>query len=175
MANHRGSVEYQWQSPGWFAIDNGASSAREPWRCDAQASASVTGHRVLLGDAAATRLRKGPEMQHRAIAGFHTRLAGTSDESRLTGCDVCVIADRFGAQAGEWRGDDGLSMLTRIVPCLADAPLVFAGASQLELLSRAAGEARVRRDRLIGSPRSPLIAITAIVRWKPLLAIERSC
>jgi malate/lactate dehydrogenase len=65
-------------------------------------------------------------------------------------------------------------MLTRILPYLADAPIVFAGASQVELLSellsRAAGETRLRRERLIGSsPEALVSAITAIV------AMEAGC
>jgi malate dehydrogenase len=101
--------------------------------------------------------------QSGAIDGFHTTLEGTSDETRLTGCDVFVIADRFGA-AGEWRGDEGLSMLVRVAPHLGDAPIVFAGASQVDLLTRAATEAAIRRTRLIGSGCEALVsAITAIV------------
>ena len=97
------------------------------------------------------------------IEGFHASLEGTNDESRLAGCDVCVIADRFGA-AGEWRGEEALSMLTRIVPHLGDAPLVFAGASQADLIANAATETSVRRARLIGSsPEALISAITAIV------------
>src|SRR5687768_8364906 len=78
------------------------------------------------------------------IEGFHASLEGTNDESRLTGCDLCIIADRFGT-AGEWRGEEALSMLTRIVPQLGDAPLVFAGASQADLITTAATETSVRR------------------------------
>src|SRR5918996_4929290 len=70
--------------------------------------------------------------QSGAVDRFHTTLHGTSDESRLTGCDVCVIADRSGA-AGEWRGDEGLSMLVRIASHLGTAPIVFAGALQGDL------------------------------------------
>src|SRR3990170_3706834 len=61
-------------------------------------------------------------------------------------------------------------MLTRIAPSLADAPIVFAGASQGGLLSRAAGGTRIPRERLIGSsPEALASAITAIV------AMEAGC
>ena len=103
------------------------------------------------------------------IEGFHASLEGTNDESRLAGCDVCVIADRVGA-AGEWRGDEALSMLTRIVPHLGDAPLVFAGASQADLIANAATETSVRRARLIGS--SPEALISAI---KAIVSMEAGC
>jgi malate dehydrogenase len=101
--------------------------------------------------------------QSGAVDGFHTTLQGSSDEGRLTGCDVCVIADRFGA-AGEWRGDEGLSMLVRIAPQLGNAPIVFAGAAQVDLIASAATEATIRRARLIGSsPEALVSAITSIV------------
>ena len=103
------------------------------------------------------------------IEGFRASLEGTNDESRLAGCDVCVIADRFGA-AGEWRGDEALSMLTRIVPHLGDVPLVFAGASQADLIANAGTEASVRRARLIGS--SPEALISAI---KAIVSMEAEC
>jgi malate dehydrogenase len=105
-----------------------------------------------------------------AVTGSHTRLDGTDDESRLVGCTVCVIADRFGARSGEWQGEDGLSMLTRTALSLGDAPIVFAGASQVELISGASEETRIRRERLIGSsPEALASAITAIV------AMEAGC
>jgi len=147
------------------AGDIGGATAQALASCDRVS-------RVLLvdavGDAAAGKALD--IQQSGASARFHTRLDGTGDESRLTGCTVCVIADRFGAHAGEWQGEDGLSMLTRIAPCLADAPIVFAGASQVELLSRAADDTRIRRERLIGSsPEALASAITAIV------AMEAGC
>ena len=147
------------------AGDIGGATAQALASCDLVS-------RVLLVDAAADAAAgKALDIQQSgASARFHTRLDGTGDESRVTGCTVCVIADRFGAHAGEWRGEDGLSMLTRIVPCLADAPMVFAGASQVELLNLAATDARVRRERLIGSsPEALASAITAIV------AMEAGC
>src|SRR5688572_3953026 len=89
--------------------------------------------RVLILDASqGVAAGKALDIQQSgAVDGFHTTLHGTSDEGRLTGCDVCVIADRFGA-AGEWRGDEGLSMLVRIASRLGNAPIVFAGALQVE-------------------------------------------
>ncbi len=128
--------------------------------------------RVWLVDAVADAAKgKALDIQQAgAVGGFHTRLDGTGDESRLVGCTVCVVADRFGARAGEWQGEEGLAMFTRIAPCLGDAPVVFAGASQVELLSQAAEEVRIRRERLIGSsPEALASAVTAIV------ALEAGC
>jgi malate dehydrogenase len=128
--------------------------------------------RILLVDAAAeVAAGKALDIQQAgAVCGFHTRLAGTGDLGRIAGCTVCVIADRAGRTPQEWQGDEALSMLVRIVPGLADAPVVFAGAMQAELLSRAAHEAHVRRERLIGSsPEALVSAATAIV------AVEAQC
>lgn len=126
--------------------------------------------RILLvdtkGDAAAGKAldiqQSGP------VDGFHTRLQGTSDETMITGCHVCIVADLMGA--GEWKGDDGLSMLTRIARYLGHTPLVFAGASQSDLLAKAALELSLRRERLIGScPEALASAVRAIV------ALEARC
>ena len=147
------------------AGDIGGATAQALASCDRVS-------RVLLVDAAGNAAAgKALDLQQSgAVTGFHTRLDGTGDESRLAGCAVCVIADRFGAHNREWQGEDGLSMLARIAPCLGDAPIVFAGASQVDLLSRAAGDMRIRRERLIGSsPEALASAITAIV------AMEAGC
>ena len=108
--------------------------------------------------------------QSGAIVGFHTRLDGTDDASRATGCGVYVIADRFGAGSAEWQGEEALAMIKRLAPADADAPLVFAGVSHGELISAAAREAYINRRRLIGSaPEALAGAIAAIV------AMEASC
>ena len=108
--------------------------------------------------------------QSGAVEGFHTRLSGTTDPTRVSGCDVCIIADRSGPPSSDWNGDEGLAMLTRLLPFLAEAPMVFAGASQADLLLTVAREGGVRRDRLIGSSAEAFAsAVTAIV------AMEARC
>lgn len=108
--------------------------------------------------------------QSGAIEGFHTGLSGTDDFTRVTGCDVCVLADRVGPPASEWSGDEGLAMMTRLAALLGEAPIVFAGALQSELLRMMAGEGGVRREQLIGSaPEALASAIKAIV------AMEARC
>jgi malate dehydrogenase len=91
------------------AGDIGGATAQALASCDRV-------NRVLLVDAIADAAAgKALDIQQSgAVAGFHTRLDGTSDESRLTGCSVCVVADRFRASTAEWQGEDGLSMLARI-------------------------------------------------------------
>jgi hypothetical protein len=72
---------------------------------------------------------------------------------------VILIADD-GATGREHGGEAGLSVLREVVKSAGTAPLVFAGASQRELIARAAVELRVPRKRLIGS--APLALESAI-------------
>jgi malate dehydrogenase len=128
--------------------------------------------RLLLVDAASA-VARGKALDIRQsgpIAGFHTHLDGTDDLSRVTGCDVCVIADRASGEGGEWRGEEGLAMMSRILGYLGSAPIVFAGASQAELISQTALETHVARRRLIGSaPQAFVSSVVAIV------ALEAGC
>lgn len=126
--------------------------------------------RVVLIDAAGTvAAGKALDLQQTgAVAGFHTRLDGTDDATRVAGCAVCVVADRHAG--AEWQGDDGLAMLTRLLPYLDAAPIVFAGAAQAGLIRAAALESRVPRRQLIGSGAEALVAaVTAMV------AMEAGC
>ena len=109
--------------------------------------------RVLIVDAAAgVAAGKALDLlQSGAVNGSHVRLEGTDDLSRAVGSAVCVIADRHGPPEAEWAGDDGLSMLRRLLEWTADAPLVFAGASQSSLMLTARREHHVRRAALVGS------------------------
>jgi malate dehydrogenase len=128
--------------------------------------------RVLLIDSAG-RLAAGKALdiqQSGAIEGFHARLDGTDDFTRVTAAAVVVIADRAGPPAVEWGGEEGLGLVNRISTYATDCPLVFAGASQAGLLLAAAREAGVHRERLIGSaPEAFASAARAIV------ALEARC
>jgi malate dehydrogenase len=166
------------------AGDIGGATAQALASCDQV-------HRVWLVDATSgAAAGKALDLQQAgALAHQHARLDGTSDENKLIGCAVCVIADCFAVtserhagewrsgeeqhgqcQTGDWNGDEGLSMLGRITRYIGNAPIVFAGASHAELLSRLAGETQIRRERLIGSSTDALVsALTAIV------AMEAGC
>ena len=147
----------------------------------ATAHALAAGDRVrsilLVDGMGAVAAGKALDIQQSgAVDGFHTRLSGTDDLSRVTGCSICVVADRFGAGAAgwhsssEWQGEEGLAMLQRLLPYLSGAPIVFAGAAQAEMIARGAIEARIPRHRLIGSATEALAsAIAAIV------AMEARC
>lgn len=141
----------------------------------ATAHALAAGDRVsrvlLVDEKASVAAGKALDIQQSGpVHGFHTRLEGTDDVSRATGCHVCVIADRFGRTPSEWQGDEGLAMLTRLAPLLGDAPIVCAGAAHAELVDYASREARIPRARLIGSsPEALASAIAAIT------AMEAHC
>jgi len=105
-----------------------------------------------------------------AIEGFHTQLDGTDDISRITGCTLCIVADRAGRDGGEWQGDDGFAYLSRLAPFIGDAPVLFAGVQQTSLIRLVAREGGWRRERLIGSASEALrSAVRAIV------AMEARC
>jgi malate dehydrogenase len=128
--------------------------------------------RVLLVDAAGqVAAGKALDIQQAGpVDGYHTRLEGTTDDTRITGCRVCVIADRFGAKPPEWQGDEALTMVARVAGAIGDAPLVFAGAAHAELIGHLSREARIPRERLIGSaPEALAAAVRAIV------AMEARC
>jgi malate dehydrogenase len=135
-------------------------------------AASDRVNRLLLVDQAAS-VAQGKALDIRqsgAVSGFHTRLDGTDDLSRVAGCDACVIADRFGIDDGDWSGDQGLAMIQQVLPYLDRAPIVFAGASHGTLIDLAATEAKIDRRRLIGSaPEALVSSIVAIV------AMEARC
>lgn len=126
---------------------------------------------VLVDRAGNVAAGKALDMQQTgAVAGFHTRLEGTDDFTRVAGCAVCVVADRAGHPPTEWQGDEALATLTHLVPYLDSAPLLFAGAQQTGLMTMAAREAGIAGRRLIGSaPEGLASAVSAIV------AMEAGC
>jgi len=128
--------------------------------------------RVLLVDSAAgAAAGKALDIQQSgAIEGFHVRLAGTDDLARVTASTAIVVADRAGQPSREWDREEGLGLLKRLSGYAGTAPIVFAGATQADLLLMAAREGGLRRERLIGSaPDAFASAVRAIV------AMEARC
>jgi hypothetical protein len=60
-----------------------------------------------------------------------------------------------------WQGEAGLALVGQIVRAGSNAPLVFAGASQVWLMEAAARELRVPADRIIGTAASAVAASVA--------------
>ena len=122
--------------------------------------------RILLVDAAASAAAgKALDIQQMgAITGTHARLRGTADPTEALGCRVLIIADRFGGEAGEWRGAEGLAELRTLAAMHRDVPVVLAGAHQAELLAQSVGDGAVARTRILGSaPEAFASALRAIV------------
>ena len=138
---------------------------------DALARGERVARVVLVDDAGEVASGKALDIQQSgAISRFHTRLEGTTDLSRVTGCDACVLADRAGRLTSEWQGEEALALVKRLAPYLGGAPLVCAGSAQAGVLQLAAREAGVSRERLIGSaPEALASAARAIV------AMEAGC
>jgi malate dehydrogenase len=141
----------------------------------AVADALAHGERVarvlIVDDAVGIASGKALDIQQAgAIAGFHTRLDGTADLSRVTGCDVCVIADRAGRPSSEWQGDEALALIQRVMPYLGTAPIVWAGSAQAGAMQLAAREGRLTRERLIGSAPQALAAAA-----RSMVAMETGC
>jgi malate dehydrogenase len=141
----------------------------------AVADALARGERVarvlIVDDAATVAAGKALDIQQSgAIAGFHARLEGTADLSRAIGCDVCVLADRVGRPSSEWQDDQALALIQRLLPYIAAAPVVSAGSAQAGAMQLAAREARVARERLIGSAPEALASAT-----RAIVAMEAGC
>ena len=140
---------------------------------DALARREPVARVVLIDDAASVASGKALDIQQSgAIARFHTRLEGSNDLSRVTGCAACVVADRTGRPSTEWQGDEALALLKRLAPFLGDVPIVLAGTSQAAVIPLAVLEAGVRRERLLGSaPEALAHATRAIVAMWPAIVI----
>jgi malate dehydrogenase len=124
----------------------------------------------LIDSAASGAAGKALDIQQSgAIAGFHTRLEATSDETRAIGCAVLVVADRFAAGSPEWQGEEALALVRRVAAS-SDVPIVFAGAAQATLMRSASQELRIAARRLIGSASEAFSsALSAVV------AMEAGC
>ena len=107
--------------------------------------------------------------QANAVSGSHTGIDATADETRVIGCTVVVVADRFSSGSSEWQGEDGLRLVQRLAAS-SDAPIVFAGAAQADLMQASSTELGIASRRLIGSaPEAFVAAVRAIV------AVEARC
>jgi malate dehydrogenase len=128
--------------------------------------------RVLLIDADG-KVAAGKALdiqQSGAVDLFHVRLDGTDDVSRVAGCAAVIVADQVGRPSAEWQGDAGLAMMTRVASYANDAPIVFAGAMQSELLRTSSREVHIARERLVGS--APEALVSAV---RAMVAMEARC
>ena len=87
--------------------------------------------------------------QSAPVEQFSTRLTAAPGYSAAAGADVIVFADLVAS--GEIAGDAGLAVLRQVTRLDADAPLLFAGGLQRDLMRLALGELRVAPRRVLGS------------------------
>jgi hypothetical protein len=83
------------------------------------------------------------------IEQFSTVLSSADSVTAAAGADVVVIADLV--ETGEIAGEGGLGLLRQLARIGESQPIVFAGASQRELIGRARAELHIIASRLIGS------------------------
>jgi malate dehydrogenase len=137
----------------------------------ALASRDRVGRLLLIDAAAGAAAGKALDLrQAGAIDRSHTALEGTDDLSRVTGCHVCVVADRFASGSPEWQGEEALALLGRLNPYLGAMPVVFAGAVQSDLVAAAARELGIPPGRLIGSAPEGFAAAA-----RGIVAMEARC
>jgi malate dehydrogenase len=89
-------------------------------------------------------------LQSGPVEGVTTRITGAS-VGEIAHADVLVVADRFGAPAQEWDGDEGLAALVEAAAVASRAVIVCAGARQRALVGRAVAEGGIARHRVLGS------------------------
>ncbi|MGD9902436.1 MAG: hypothetical protein AB7U83_03115 [Vicinamibacterales bacterium] len=116
----------------------------------AVATSGIVGRVTLVDDAADVACGKALDIhQAGAVEPTDAEVRGSGDPAVVVGAAAIVVADRHAG--GEWNGDDGLPLLSRLRALSPRAPLVCAGALQLALIERAVVETGADRQRLIGS------------------------
>jgi malate/lactate dehydrogenase len=126
------------------AGDIGAAVARQV------AAADIAARVVMVDDAGTVARGKALDIAQAApVDRYATSLAGTDDVTILTGAGIIVLADRV--DAGEWDGEAGLALLSRIAGLNQAAPIVCAGPLQSTLIDRGVHELGVSRTRLFGT------------------------
>jgi hypothetical protein len=96
-------------------------------------------------------------------------MSGTTDVASIAGADVVVVAEA--AKGGDWLTDAGLVLLKRLATTAPHAVIVCAGASARDLVDRGIRDAKIRRERIIGSAPE---ALAAGVRALVALAVNGS-
>lgn len=88
-------------------------------------------------------------LQSAPIEQFTTALTSADAVTAAAGADAIVLADMV--ESGEIAGENGLALLRQLGRIEQKAPLLFAGAGQRELMSRAVRELHIAPRRIVGS------------------------
>jgi malate dehydrogenase len=97
-------------------------------------------------------------LQSAPVQQFSTHLSAANTFAAAAGASAIIFADLL--VGGEIAGETGLAIVRQIARMDDQAPLVFAGGQQRELMARAIGEIHVAPRRLLGS--APLALESAI-------------
>jgi malate dehydrogenase len=109
-------------------------------------------------------------LQSAPVDRFSTRVTAADSIDAAAGAAVVVIADEALKNA-EHTGEAGLALLRRLTAIEATAPIVCAGATQRELMSRAVIELHMSTTRIVGS--APL-ALESALRALAALGMDGS-
>ena len=126
--------------------------------------------RLIDGDERIAQGKALDILQSSPVERFRTRVTGAGAIAAAAGADAIVLADAANGQ-GEHSGESGLALLRQLAAIETAAPILFAGATQRELMARAATELHLPEPRVIGS--APL-ALESAVRAVAGLAIDAS-
>jgi malate dehydrogenase len=121
--------------------------------------------RLIDADESIARGKALDIVQAGPVEGFGTRVSAQGTILAAGGADAIVLADS--AAGGEHAGEAGLALVRRLDASGAAAPIIFAGATQRELMSRCITELHLPPARVIGSApmalASALRALSAVV------------
>ena len=121
--------------------------------------------RLIDADVSIARGKALDILQSSPVEGFSTRVSAAEGMEAAGGAAAVVIADAAKTNE-EHAGEGGLALVRRLVSLEPNAPIVFAGASQREVMARVVRELHVQPRRVIGSAagalESAVRALTAL-------------
>jgi malate dehydrogenase len=125
----------------------------------------------LIDSAGSVARGKALDIQQSSpVDGFSTRVTAAESVEAAIGGEVVVIADAANGNT-EHAGEAGLALIRQLARAGNRAPIVFAGASQTELLARSVNELHLPRRQLVGS--AP-VALESALRALAGLALDGS-
>lgn len=121
--------------------------------------------RLIDADERVARGKALDILQASPMERFACRITAADGIEAAAGAAVIVVADAAAGNA-EHTGENGLALVRRLAAVESSAPIVFAGATQRELMGRVVSELRVHRRRVIGTApgalESAVRALTAL-------------
>jgi hypothetical protein len=117
----------------------------------------------LIDEAAGVASGKALDIRQTGPIGrFETRVIAASDPLAAAGASAIVVADA--ADQGEWTGEGGVASIERLRRAGSKAPLIFAGANQIELMEACFARLGIPADRLLGTAASAVVgAVRSLV------------